>query len=73
MPIYETTIKSLYGKREGKVELTGVNLPDFTTINILSLKELKNKFQHTRDKTFFIQQMTSSQYTKYWEIMHSVR
>ena len=53
LPIYELTINSLDGLSSEKIEVTGVDLPDFTTVERPSIKELKEKFKHTRDKRFY--------------------
>ena len=53
LPIYELIINSLDGLSSEKIEVTGVDLPDFTTVERPSIKELKEKFKHTRDKRFY--------------------
>ena len=48
-------------KASEEIEVTGANIKDFTTITRPDLRELKTKYQHTRDKAYY---MTSSrQYT----------
>ena len=55
LPIYQIKINSVDGISSEKIEVTGVDLPDFTTIERPSIKELKERFQHTRDKRFYTQ------------------
>jgi len=52
LPIYQITINSLDGISSEKVEVTGIDLPDFTTVERLRIKELKVRYKHTRDKKF---------------------
>ena len=53
LPIYQIAINSLDGISSERIEVTGVDLPDFTTVERPSIKELKEKFNHTRDKRFY--------------------
>ena len=57
LPIYKVVVKSVDNKTSEEIEVTGANLKDFTTITRPDLKELKAKYQHTRDKSYY---MTSS-------------
>ena len=50
LPIYQITINSLDGISSEKIEVTGVDLPDSTTVERPSIKKLKERFKHTRDK-----------------------
>ena len=61
LPIYQITINSLDGISNERIEVTGVDLPDFTTVERPSIKELKEKFKHTRDKRFYTR--ASNKYT----------
>ena len=53
MPIYDVTINSIDSKASEKIEITGSNLADFTTIKRPTLTELKEKFQHVQGKMFY--------------------
>ena len=57
LPVYKVTLNSVNKKESEEIEVTGVNLKDFTTITRPNLKELKTKFEHTKDKVYY---MTSS-------------
>ena len=37
------------------IEVTGATLSDFTTVVRLNIKKLKEKFEHTKDKTILHQ------------------
>ena len=52
MPIFDIQIKSLDDRESERIELTGSKMPDFTTINRPTIKELKEKYPHARGKTF---------------------
>ena len=52
LPIYQITINSLDGISSENVEVTGVDLQDFTTVEWPSKKKLKERLKHTRDKRF---------------------
>ena len=41
------------GRSSERIEVTGVDLPDFTTVERPGIKELKEKFKHTKDKRFY--------------------
>ena len=53
LPIYQITIHSLDGLSSERIEVTRLDLPDFTTIEWPSIKELKDRFEHTRNKRFY--------------------
>ncbi|XP_028405760.1 uncharacterized protein LOC114528332 [Dendronephthya gigantea] len=53
-PIFEVTITSLDGKANEKIELTGSNMPDFTTVKRPNLVDLKSKYKHITDKKFYM-------------------
>ena len=53
MPIYEIEINALDGKARERIEVTGSKLSDFTTVNRPVISELKEKYEHMKDKTFY--------------------
>lgn len=53
MPMFDVEVKSLDDRVSERIELTGSRMPDFTTINRPSIKELKEKYPHARGKTFY--------------------
>ena len=53
MPIFAIEIKSLDNREIERIELTGSKMPDSTTINRQSVKELKEKYPHACGKTFY--------------------
>ena len=55
MPIYEIAIDSLDGKSRERIEVTGINMSDFTTVDRPNMRELKEKYNHTKDKQFYTQ------------------
>ena len=57
LPIYKIVVKSVDNKASEEIEVTGANLKDFTTITRPDLRELKTKYERTRDKAYY---MTSS-------------
>ena len=61
LPIYQITINSLDGISSERIEVIGVDLQDFSTIERPSIKELKEKFKNTRDKRFYTR--ASNKYT----------
>ena len=48
------------GNAKEKIEVTGTRMPNFTTIKRPDMNKLKKKFDHTRDKRFYMQ--TDHQY-----------
>ena len=54
MPIFEVTMTSLDGKASEKIELTGSEMPDFTTVRRPKLMDLKSKYEHVADKKFYM-------------------
>ena len=48
MPIFNMTIKSADDKAKENIEVTGLEIKDLTTI------KLKKKFDHTKNKEFFL-------------------
>ena len=55
MPVFEVEIGSLDGVANEQIEVTGTRLPNFITINRPDMNELKQKFDHTKDKRFYMQ------------------
>jgi len=53
MPIYGVEINSLDGQAREEIEVTGSRLPDFTTVRRPNIRELKTRYEHTKDKTFY--------------------
>ena len=53
LPIYKIVVKSVDNKASEEIEVTGANLKDFTTITRPDLRELKTKYEHTRDKAYY--------------------
>ena len=60
LSIDEITINSLDGISSEQIEVTGVDLPNFTTVERPSMKELKEMFKHTRIIDFTHVQATST-------------
>ena len=54
MPIYKVNIKSLDGTAQEKIEITGSKLPDFTTVQRPDISQLKQKYDHAKDKQFYM-------------------
>ena len=61
LPIYKIVVKSVDYKASEEIEVTGANLKDFTTITRPDLRELKTKYEQTRDKAYYM--VSSSKYT----------
>lgn len=55
MPVFNVEIVSLDGNAKEKIEVTGTIMPNFTTIKRPDMNKLKQKFNHTRDKRFYMQ------------------
>ena len=53
MPILNVTTESVDGKKSKSVELTGTKVMDFTTVRWLTIAEVKEKYSHVREKTFY--------------------
>ena len=53
MPIYEIEINALDGKAKERIEVTGSKFSDFTTVNRPAISELKEKYEHMKNKTFY--------------------
>ena len=54
LPVYHITIRSLDGKAKEKLEVTGSKNPDFSTVKRPKMHELKLKYEHIRDKQFYL-------------------
>ena len=54
LPIFEVTMTSLDGKTRERVELTGSKMSDFTTVRRPKLSDLKSKYGHAADKSFYM-------------------
>ena len=55
MSVFNVEIASLDGNAKEKIEVTGTRMPNFTTIKRPDMNKLKQKFNHTRDKRFYMQ------------------
>jgi hypothetical protein len=53
MPVFEVTINSVDGRANEDIEITGTEMPDFTTVKRPTFIELKEKYEHLREKTFY--------------------
>jgi hypothetical protein len=53
MPVFEVTINSVDGRAFENIEITGAEMPDFTTVKRPTFIELKEKYKHLREKTFY--------------------
>ena len=53
MPVFEVTINSVDGRASENIEITGTEMPDFTTVKRPTFIELKEKYEHLREKTFY--------------------
>ena len=47
-------LDSLDKRASEQVEITGSKMEDFTTVRKPTVKELKTKYEHTRDKQFYM-------------------
>lgn len=53
MPSFDLNIDSVDGQARERIEVTGANMADFTTMRRPDLSTLKWKFDHTKDKRFY--------------------
>ena len=53
LPIYEIEINALDGKARERIEVRGSKLPDFTTVNRPAIPQLREKYEHMKNKTFY--------------------
>ena len=56
MPIFSIAIDSLDGKSRERIEVTGSKMSDFTTIRRPNMNDIKLKYEHARDKKFYVKQ-----------------
>ena len=54
MPIYSQYIDSIDGQTREKIEFSGSKMRDFTVIKRPNLREVKLKYDHTKDKQFYM-------------------
>ena len=54
MSIFEVRLHSLDDRTSEQVEITGSKMEDFTTVRRPTVRELKTKYKHTRDKQFYM-------------------
>ncbi len=55
-----------------RIKVTGSKLPDFTTVKRPDIRELKLKYEHTKDKTFYLQRMGNVKFISLLETKHLV-
>ena len=53
LPIYQIITNLLDGIFRERIEVTRLNLADFTTVKRPKITELKEKFEHTKSKRFY--------------------
>ena len=54
IPIFEVRLDSLDNRASEQVEITGSKMEDFTTVRTPTVRELKTKYEHARDKQFYM-------------------
>ena len=54
MPIFHIAMDSLDGKTRERIEVTGSKMPEFATVRRPDMNELKLKYEHARDKKFYV-------------------
>ena len=54
MLIYKIDINALDGRAREEIEVTGSKLPYFTTVKRPDIHELKLKYNHTKNKMFYM-------------------
>ena len=54
LPVYNVEIHSINGEQVENIEVTGSQMPNFTTIQRPNISELKEKLAHARDKQFYV-------------------
>ena len=54
MPIFHIAMDSLDGKTRERIEVTGSKMPEFATVRRPDMNELKFKYEHARDKKFYV-------------------
>ena len=55
MSIFNLLIESVDGKPSEKIRVTGTKLRDFTTVRRPDISNLKEQYEHTKDKGFYKQ------------------
>lgn len=60
MPIFEARLNSLNNRTSDQVEITESKMEHFATVRRPTMRELKTKREHAREKQFF---MTANEYT----------
>ena len=54
IPVFNVTIESLDDKAKQDIEVTGLEMKDLTTKKRPDLRKLKKRFDHTKDKEFYL-------------------
>ena len=54
MPIFKVRLDSLDHRTSEQIEITGSEIADFTTVRRPTVRELKAKYEHARDKKFYM-------------------
>ena len=54
LPIFEVRLDSLGHRMSERVEITGSKMADFTTMRRPNVKKLKTRYEHARDKQFYV-------------------
>ena len=54
IPVFHIAMDSLDGKTRERIEVTGSNMPEFATVRRPDMNELKFKYEHARDKKFYV-------------------
>ena len=61
MPIFEARLNSLNNRTSDQVEITESKMEHFASVRRPTMRELKTKREHAREKQFF---MTANEYTR---------
>ena len=54
MPVFHVAMDSLDGKTRERIEVTGSKMPEFATVRRPNMNDLKFKYEHARDKKFYV-------------------
>ena len=54
LPLFEVRLYSLDHRTSERVEITGSKMADFTAVRRPTVKELKTRYEHARDKQFYV-------------------
>ena len=54
MPIFNVKLDALDNRTSEQIEITGSEMADFTTVRRPTIRELKSKYEHARDKQFYM-------------------